>query len=225
MVSLLFSFHGRINRLQYWLGTLGVGLGGALLVFVLALLLGVAAPFDRDLGLQGFAALGLIVIVVCLLASWCGFALQVKRFHDRNQPGWLCLLPFAPMSGLMFVVVSSALAGHSPEQLASAAQPYAFALWGINLFFFINLGCLAGTDGPNKYGPPPGGTPSPQRDPAPRPGPPAPSRSFGGVEAAMDRAIAERERLAPAPVMTAALAAAPLPASSGAPVFGRRRAT
>jgi hypothetical protein len=97
----------------------------------------------------------------------------------------------------------------------------------ICLAFFIDLGCLPGVEGTNKYGPPPGS-----------PGPAEPARPSGAVDAtsslfgaqsAMDRAIADARKpqpaaQRPAPAPQAAFAAATVrarvqPAPAG---FGRR---
>jgi uncharacterized membrane protein YhaH (DUF805 family) len=225
LVSFLFSFRGRINRLQYWAGSLGVGVGAVVLIFVLALVTGVATPMDKHAGLQGAVALIFIMGLVGLLSGWAGLALQTKRFHDRGQPGWLCLLPLLPAFGLTSTMITGVLSGQAPGQFVGAMQPYLLALWAINFFFFINLGCLAGTDGPNKYGPPPGAPRSPHTEPAPRTRPPA-QASLGGVEAAMERAIAEKARQ-PAPPLGPTrppAAAAPALAAAAPATFGRRPA-
>ena len=232
LVSLLFSFRGRINRLQYWAGSLAVGVGSALLVFLLAVVAGAGAPMDKHAGLQGAVTLLFIVGIVGLISGWCGLALQTKRFHDRGQPGWLSALPLLPAFGMVASVVSGAASGQTPADFSAAVQPFGLAFWAINLFFFINLGCLTGTDGPNKYGDPPrwwgggGSTPSPNTPP-----PQAPkskdnampaflsSSSLGGAVSAMDRAIAEAPRaMQPAPVTAPAMARAAAPASAS---FGR----
>lgn len=220
MVSFLFSFRGRINRQQYWAGSLGVGVGAIVLIFVLALLAGVAAPMDKQSGLQGGVALILIIGVVGLIGGWSGLALQTKRFHDRNQPGWLTLLPLLPMCGLAAAMIGADSASQTPTQLVGSMQPYLLALWAINFFFFINLGCLAGTDGPNRHGPPPGAA----REPSSHPRRPAqPTAAFGNVEVAMERAIAARAREAAKP-LEAAAARPPVSAASTTAVFGRRPA-
>lgn len=224
LVSLLFSFRGRINRLQYWVGSLAVGVGSALLIFMLAVIAGVGVPMDKHAGLQGGVAVILIIGIVGLVSGWCGLALQTKRFHDRGQPGWLSALPLLPAFGIVTAIAGGAASGQSPAQVFAAVQPYVLALWAINFFFFINLGCLAGADGPNKYGPPNGGPRSPSFDPAPQPRAPAPI-SFGGVEAAMERAIAEQAcqphvrepaTLRPQPALAAS--------TGGGASFGRRPA-
>lgn len=228
MVSLLFGFRGRINRLQYWLGNLGVGIAAALAFFLVGVIAMPQAGMSKEAALPA-APMALIMMgLIGIVMGWIGLALQTKRFHDRNQPGWLCMLPLIPAFGMSSALVGGITSGQNLAQVFAAVQPWMMALWVINLFFFINLGCLAGTQGPNKYGPPPGSPPSPSTDPAPRKQPNQPAQasfSLGGVEAAMERAIAEKARQ-PAPQPARARAAvAPTPLTAGAPAsFGRRTA-
>jgi len=225
-LSFLFGFSGRINRLQYWGGSLGVGFGAGFIFFFIGFMALPQPGTSKDAALMAAPLLLLLMGVLGIAVGWAGLALQVKRFHDRNQPGWLCLLPVLPMMGLMSTGITGVLQGQALGELAGSMQPFVLALWAINLFFFINLGCLAGTDGPNKYGPPPGSGASPQSDPSPRTRAPAEaSFSLGGVEAAMERAIAEKARQAPAPVKTARPATAGAASAPAAPSsFGRRPA-
>lgn len=221
-VSFLFGFKGRINRLQYWGGSLGVGFGAAFVFFLVGFMAAPQPGMTKEQALMAAPLMLLMMGVIAMVMGWAGLALQWKRFHDRNQPGWISFLPVLPMMGLMVTVVTGVVAGQTIGALAASMQPYVLALWAINFFFFINLGCLGGTDGVNKYGPPPGSPPAPQSDPTPRSRAPAEAAfSLGSVEAAMERAIAEKAREAPAAVQTAkpamASAAAGVPAS-----FGRR---
>lgn len=228
MVSLLFGFRGRINRLQYWLGNLGVGFAAALAFFLVGVMAGPQAGASKEAMLAAAPMMLIMMGAIAMVMGWIGLALQTKRFHDRNQPGWLCLLPLIPAFGMSSSLVGGIMSGQTLAQVFAAVQPWVLALWIINLAFFINLGCLAGTQGDNKYGPPPGSPPSPRTDPSPRkqPNQPAPGAfSLGGAEAAMERAIAEQARQpAPQPARAAA-AMAPRPAVAGAPAsFGRRTA-
>jgi hypothetical protein len=167
------------------------------------------------------------MIPLSLAVTWAALALQVKRFHDRGQSGWWTLLPLAPVVFMIMNIFTAIGEGWPIERLfASLGMPF-LAFMIICVGFFINLGCLAGTDGPNKYGDPPGSPRSPSLDPSPRPGKQGQATSsLGGVEAAMQRAIAEKARQpAVASARTARHAVAAAPAAAGAPTgFGRRPA-
>lgn len=238
LVSLLFSFHGRINRLQYWLGSLGVGFGGVVVLFVLAGSMGGALGGAKDpaVALQALATFGLSIVPVSLVMGWCGLALQVKRFHDRGRTGYLTLLPLA-VTVPMTITLMGGIAGGAPVEVVGASiQPYMAVLWLINLAFFIDLGCRGSVDGPNKFGDPPG-SPRGSAPPAPQPmrapaGAAAAASSMFSAQSAMDRAIAERTQAQPKPQPQAApqpkpLPPRPAPALGAAPSgvsFGRRAA-
>ena len=235
LVSLLFSFKGRANRQQYWFGSTGVGFAGFMMIFGAIMM---AAPLPgAPKGDTGSPMLLLLALPVFALMMWAGLAIQVKRFHDRNQPGWLVALQAIPGFGVGSAVFSAILANQSPMELGASVQPYVMLGWLINFAFFINLGCMTGTDGPNKYGDPPrwwgegrGGNPAP-RAPSSQSAAAMPGflsgSSMSGAASAIDRAIAEGPRaFEPAPV-----AAAPAPATARAPAapapasFGRAPAS
>ena len=91
-----------------------------------------------------------LFVYVCfgLLMSFSFFsivAVTIKRLHDRDKPGWW--VPFVILPGLLSsaandLVTSSALVLHACSGL--------LLLWG-----FVELACLRGTRGPNKFGPDP----------------------------------------------------------------------
>lgn len=224
MVKFLFSYSGRINRAQYWLGSIGVGVGGMLLFAMLAMLMPQRGYDKTGAGaIEALLGMAAIVVPVWALMAWCGLALQVKRFHDRGRSGLWTLAPLVPMSLLMVTLVSGVMAGQPPMQLAASIQIYLLMLWAVNLFFFIDLGCLPGKEGPNKYGDPPGAgsgyTPAPQTPMAPSDAAPTTAMSsLFGAQTAMERAIAEQTRpqAAPRPAMASAAPA------GGAPSFGRK---
>jgi len=72
--------------------------------------------------------------------------MSTKRLHDRDKSGWwllaFCALPVA----LSYIndVESTGL-----PQLFQLAK-LVFSIWG-----FVELGCLQGTAGPNRFGPSP----------------------------------------------------------------------
>ena len=106
LMDVLFSFDGRITRSTYWVrGILPMtGATAAALFLVMAGVWVLAAPFAP-------------------LLMWAGYALNAKRWHDRDKSGWWSLIVLVPYIG---------------------------ALWAL-----VELGFLAGTSGPNRYGPQP----------------------------------------------------------------------
>jgi uncharacterized membrane protein YhaH (DUF805 family) len=85
MLSAVFSFRGRLNRLQYFLGSWGLGVAFIVVVAIfLVTFVGVGQPTGATLlraGLLGFAALA----VAFPLYLWVSFSLQARRFRDI---GW-----------------------------------------------------------------------------------------------------------------------------------------
>lgn len=235
LVSLLFSFKGRINRQQYWFGSMGVGFAGAMLIFGVIMM---AAPLPGAKEEHASAGAFLLLFPILIAMGWAGLAIQWKRFHDRGQPGWISLTPLIFAWSMGQALIGGILTHQPPMQVAAAMEGHMFFMWLINFAFFINLGCLGGTDGPNKYGDPPG----PWGRDAERPSPSTPSApagagtkaaampsflsasSLGSAASAIDRAIAEAPRvMEPVTVpITARAAVAAGPASTG---FGRAPAS
>ena len=137
MLELFFSFRGRINRQPYWLATL------LMTVLMIALIF---ASLSMGLAAGGLA---LVIMLAYIPIVWAGFALGVKRLHDRDKSGWwLVLFYFVP--GLL-QGISHAL-GEASWGLSTLILLVSFALsiWGL-----VEIGFLKGTPGPNRYGPDP----------------------------------------------------------------------
>jgi uncharacterized membrane protein YhaH (DUF805 family) len=143
---LLTSFEGRIGRKQYWLGTLALSL---VVVAVIGL---VIALFDPS----GFAG-RLVLVGFQLIVLYPACALYIKRFHDRNKPGAFALIGFVPFA----VEGALSLAGAAGDPLApSPLERVLMTLsLAVGIWFFVELGCLKGTPGPNRFGPDPLGRP------------------------------------------------------------------
>ena len=253
LVKLLFSFQGRITRSQYWLGNL---LAGAIYGVIVGLMAGmVRASVDAQQSVA--AALASFVIVYALLfimLLWNGFAIQVKRLHDRGRTGWLTLLPLSILVLMIAAMVNAGMSASSPEAgviaAIGAAAPYWAVLFLVNIWFFIELGCLPSKEGPNKYdGPaspnaPTSPTPPPRSD-APVSAPAANSAmalfqpakaqaaaktSLAAAEQAIARAVAEKStqqtRSAPAkPVLQGSFGQRiPTPMRAAPASFGKRGA-
>lgn len=131
LVSLLFSFQGRINRAKYWIA----------MIAYLSLTIAVAG-----LGLFfNFSTLFLVIAGMIALATIVsGCIVGIKRLHDRNKPGWWLLL-FYLLSGVLDVV---GMTGKLP--LLFELGSVAISIWAL-----VELGFLRGTTGANQYGPDP----------------------------------------------------------------------
>lgn len=115
---MLTSFEGRLDRAGFWTGLV-------LLAVFAAALGGTANVLDWLLGLEipGAGRLGYLTLAAVALAAYGFFALQTKRWHDRDKSGWWNLLVAVPVIGPVWILVEA--------------------------------GMLAGTPGPNQFGPDP----------------------------------------------------------------------
>ncbi|WP_139282483.1 DUF805 domain-containing protein [Pseudoxanthobacter soli] len=145
--SLFFRFDGRICRKDFWIGHIAVDVVmaalGAALVFGnagIAASVGVAPSFE--LGVAG----NVIVSVLMLVAVVAGFAVAIKRLHDRNRSGWFILVFSIPgfAQGLNPVL---------PPAAANAIHTVLSVVFGV--WYYVELGFLRGTVGDNRFGPDP----------------------------------------------------------------------
>ncbi|GAM96537.1 hypothetical protein U91I_00156 [alpha proteobacterium U9-1i] len=195
LLDLLFSFHGRINRAQYWLGSTLAGIGGMVL-FQCASGLAARGAGTADM-LGSAAAFSLLIVASVIVSTWWTLALQVKRFHDRGQSGWFATAPVLPLLGIASVLfgaigdVSPTAALNAALTAAPEATPYFIALVAIYFGFFINLGCIDGVRGPNRYGAAPGAPPLPDT-PAGRRAAKANAFTMHAAMNAVEQAVAEQ---------------------------------
>ena len=94
--ALLFSFHGRINRLPYWIVTLVLtGAGSA------------ASQPATQYGPDNPMTIGpaLITLVAFALQLWIGLAIQVKRWHDLDKSGWWAIVNLIPVIGWIWTLI------------------------------------------------------------------------------------------------------------------------
>jgi uncharacterized membrane protein YhaH (DUF805 family) len=136
--TLFTSFSGRINRAKFWIAIAvytAINLVMATLIYVA----------DEGTTLQTING----IVSVLLLIS--GIAVGIKRLHDRNKTGWyLLLFYFAPSALLLAAFILS-----MQDELSLLGGLLALLALAIMVWSFIELGCLRGTIGQNKYGPDP----------------------------------------------------------------------
>lgn len=146
----LFGFEGRINRAKYWLVVL-IGF-----VFF-AVMVALAAPYvliehpstaNPATGVSPLLLVTIVaelVVVVAYLVA--GFAIAIKRLHDRNRSGWWSIVFLVLPPFLNAIGKASGTEG--------GGAVFALIGLGLSIWGFVELGCLKGTDGPNDYGPDP----------------------------------------------------------------------
>jgi uncharacterized membrane protein YhaH (DUF805 family) len=137
----MFGASGRINRAKYWVSLVKFSLAGLLVAVILFTTAGIAAPL-------------LIVVAILTLVPWllCGIAITTERLHDRDRSAWW-LAVFYLVPGLLNQLSKTTwFAGAAGTALyyILALAAFALTIWG-----FVEIGCLRGTAGSNRYGPDP----------------------------------------------------------------------
>jgi len=166
----LFSFRGRINRAKYWYAVFAswafCGVLLALLAFVLSRIFGASiksvhlnlfdiAPVNVTFSDTGPAFTETLIYLlfhaggapIVVFGIWFLAATTVKRLHDRDKRGWW-IVPL-----LIAPCIFNRLAGRLPDSYAVGVLElgaFVLCLWG-----FVELLCLRGTRGPNRFGPDP----------------------------------------------------------------------
>jgi len=145
-MSFLFGLEGRLNRAKLW-GAYAIYVGIALLVILLAY--GIVASSPRAGAAPVLSIVAVAVFVAFIVSS---ISVTVKRLHDRNRSGaWWWLMIFAPA---VLGEIGSVAAVRSPEAMPVALL-FTLASLIISIWAFIELFCLRGTIGANRYGPDP----------------------------------------------------------------------
>ena len=154
LLGFYFQPAGRIARSRFWLGLLGlVIIVSAIKFWLMTSLLGIDPLASAQVQLTRTGVeLSLLIDLIFLFPT---FVLLAKRFHDRNKSAaWS--LPFllssvATDGGILFGWLPSQLpidpASIKPEGMALAFGSTLIILWTV-----IELGCLRGTRGVNRFG-------------------------------------------------------------------------
>lgn len=94
--KLFTSFHGRIPRAQWWLGSVLIFLSQVLLITLVQM-----AGGKVEL-VEGY---------ISLLTLIPHLAIHIKRCHDRDRSGWFMLLMLIPLVNLWYIVEVGFLPG------------------------------------------------------------------------------------------------------------------
>ena len=95
MLDSMFSFRGRIGRLQYFLRCLGLGGGvGAAAVLVMVVLVAARGPASLA---SALLPAGLLMLIAVPVFCWISFSLQARRIRDIGWspvyviPAWIAI--------------------------------------------------------------------------------------------------------------------------------------
>ena len=135
LVSVMFSYDGRITRSTFWVGLI-------LLIFIYVAAF--AALF--------WSSVWQLLLFAYIPFLWCFFAICAKRWHDRNRSGWwsaMCYIPFFGAFALVWLLVECGFFRGTcgPNKHGLEPRSYGFLLAIARLFRRGRL-----TDGDNKYG-------------------------------------------------------------------------
>src|SRR6266446_3709262 len=169
----LFSFEGRINRAKYWyalfasstaclvfLSILAFAIGGIFGASVKSVHVGISDflrnlssfPFSVSFRNAGSTPIATLLFYVAgtpifVVSAWILAATTIKRLHDRNKSGWW-IVPFFIAPGLLDKLWNWI----DDPTMALCVSAIGF---GLNVWCFVEMICLKGTSGPNRFGPDP----------------------------------------------------------------------
>jgi uncharacterized membrane protein YhaH (DUF805 family) len=141
-----FGFAGRINRARYW--------RVMLLNFVVVMMFMIIVPLSIGSSFYNadpkwakpltLALLAGTMGPILIISTWCFAAMSIKRLHDRNKSGW--------WTGLFFIAPS--LLGKLSDRLDDQTAVFIVSGlgFGLSVWCFVEIFCLKGTKGPNRFG-------------------------------------------------------------------------
>ena len=130
--NLFFNWSGRINRAKFWLASLiCLVVWGTVELSALMLMKGFDIPEGAVLPLAFAFWLPQVLLVIPMTA------IGINRLHDRAKSGWWLLL-FGVVPAVIHAVSS---------HIALLVASLMISIWAL-----VEMGCLRGTIGPNRYG-------------------------------------------------------------------------
>jgi uncharacterized membrane protein YhaH (DUF805 family) len=131
-----------MNRARYW--------RAVLTVLCISVAVAIFAGLLRAIGNVPMAAVAVFWGVLLIAFAVPCYFIAIKRLHDRNKSGhWLWLFCLAP--GALNLMGKMAVAqGATPVGMALMLAGIGVSIWG-----FLEIACLRGTTGPNRFGPDP----------------------------------------------------------------------
>src|SRR5580765_1813872 len=133
----LFSFKGRVSRLYFLVGALGVPILVSLVSLLVVSLFSWWEPLPQ--GLNAFGTLVMIIVGIAVMVSIISF--WVRRLHDLNFSGWWILAIWAYGFILDWIGTS-----------VMDKKPILYTISALTWLPFLLLLLIKGTDGANRFG-------------------------------------------------------------------------
>jgi uncharacterized membrane protein YhaH (DUF805 family) len=113
-LRILFSPFGRIGRLAYWMASIFTWV--VLYAFVALTKLMPPSPSSSEVAAHLGLYLGWVVLTfgLLLLYCWWGFAVSVKRWHDRGKTGFWVFINLIPLIGPLWQLVECGILPGTP---------------------------------------------------------------------------------------------------------------
>ena len=148
----LFSFEGRINRAKFWFAAfIWFATIFSFMTIFLFVVTGILLASGNDFHIVSTKAMHpafyLLGFPLLVIGVWLFAATLIKRLHDRGKSGWW-VAPFFIAPGLLDKL--SDWLDNPPLALLVSALSFGLGVW-----CFVELFCLRGTKGPNRFGPDP----------------------------------------------------------------------
>lgn len=99
--QVLFSFSGRINRAKYW----GYSIVSNIGFFAAFFAIGSIFSGDPETGISAIG--GILMVILYIPFVWIMFAIQAKRWHDRDKSGWWILINLIPIVGGIWAFIEN----------------------------------------------------------------------------------------------------------------------
>ena len=141
----LFSFEGRINRAKFWFAAFMwfATIYSFMTLFTWIMMGILLATGQHSWSSETSPWFYLSAWPLPVILFWLFAATTIKRLHDRARSGWWFALLF--VAPILLAKLSQ------PDN----ALPYGALCLGLSLWCFVELFCLRGTRGPNRFGPDP----------------------------------------------------------------------
>jgi uncharacterized membrane protein YhaH (DUF805 family) len=133
---LFTSFHGHINRTQFWCGLLALLILSVLVRVVVGVILSI--PLLGTEGVEGLAWLPVLMVSAATIYS--SSAIFAKRFHDRGKSGWWTLMANVLPYSTLFV-----------GENTPCSHVIFMLLLPIWIWTVVQCGCLPSDDASNLY--------------------------------------------------------------------------